>query len=894
MSLLRQLTHGLRGLVCRARKNQDVDEEVQHYFEEATAAWRSRGVSAEDAKQAARLELGNLTVVKEQVCSYGWENAVRTFFYDLHFASRQLRNNPGFTTVSILTLALGIGASTAIFSAVDPVVFEPLPYPHSDRIMMIWPTYKGARFEAAFGTYLELQQRSRSFDSMAIFEPWQPALTADTQPARLEGQSVSASFFRVLGVTPSLGRDFRASEDTFHGPKVVILSDQLWRQQFHGDSAILGRQIKLSDSNYTVIGVMPPGFHDVLSPSAELWTTEQYDTSQIATKFNTWEWGDHLRIMARLGPGINRLQAIQELDSISRNPWPQFPRPRWASLRQGLIVESLQEDIAYTVKPALLAVLGAVILVLAIACVNVTNLVLARGAQRRGEFAVRGALGASKQRLARQLITESLLLASLGGTLGMGFAFAGVRAIIALSPAGLPRLDAIAVDPAAFVFALAITTLIGVITGLVPALHVSRGELQAGLQQSSRRAAGGRARTRRALVVSEVALALVLLVSAGLLLHSMERLLAVDPGFNPSSLLSLQVQSFGHQFDDSASVPGAGERARWRFFEQALDAVQQVPGVKQAAFTSLLPLSDDPQADAVYGTRFENDDPQGGRNVFRYAVSPDYCQTMGIPLRSGRFLDQRDNAAAPHVAMISESLARSHFPGQDSLGKRLKVGPNDQPWFMIVGVVGDVKQTSLAIDETAAVYISAEQSWFADDRMSFVVRAHGDDAPALVPTVKNAIWSVDSTQPIVRVMTMKHLMAIGVAERRFVLILFEAFGLAALLLAAVGMYGVLSCSVTERTREIGVRAALGASRGDIVSLILRDGMRLTAIGIAIGLVGGIAATQSIATLLYGTSPLDPIAWIGVAVMLAGVSAAACCAPAWRASQVDPSITLRAE
>ena len=301
MSLLRQLTHGLRGLLCRAQKNQDIDEEVQHYFEEATAAWRTRGLSAEDAKQAARLELGNMTVVEEQVRSYGWENAVRTFFYDLHFASRQLRNNPGFTIVSILTLALGIGASTAIFSAVDPIVFEPLPYPHSDRIMMIWPTYKGARFEAAFGTYLELQQRSRSFDSMAIFEPWQPALTADTQPERLEGQSVSASFFRVLGVTPSVGRDFRASEDTFHGPKVVILSDQLWRQQFHRDSAILGRQIKLSDNNYTVIGVMPPGFHDVLSPSAELWTTEQYDTSQIATKFNTWEWGDHLRIVARLG-----------------------------------------------------------------------------------------------------------------------------------------------------------------------------------------------------------------------------------------------------------------------------------------------------------------------------------------------------------------------------------------------------------------------------------------------------------------------------------------------------------------------------------------------------------------------------------------------------------------
>jgi putative ABC transport system permease protein len=893
MSLWRQLTRGLRGLMQQSAQSHEIDEELRQYFDDAVTDRMSRGLSAEDAKRAARLQMGNLNAVREQVRSYGWENTLREFLSDLRFAARQLRSNPGFTIVATLTLALGIGATTAIFSAVNPVLFEPLPYPHSNRIMMIWNAYKGERFEAAFGTFVEIQQRTRSFDSMAIFEPWQPALTTGSQPERLEGQSVGASFFRVLGVAPALGRDFLPADDVFQGPQVVILSDQLWRHQFHADPAIVGRAIKLSDNTFTVIGVMPRGFDDVLAPSAQIWTTEQYDPSKLTAGFNTPAWGDHLRIVARLAPGIDRPQAFQDLASIARNPWPQFPRPRWASLKEGLIVDSLQQDIAHTVKPALLAILGAVFLVLAIACVNVINLVLARSAQRRGEFAVRAALGASKRRVVRQLITECLLLAAFGGTLGIGIAFAGARAIVALSPAGLPRLDAISVDPAAFLFALAISSVIGIIAGLIPALHITRNHLQSGLQQNSRRAAGGHAFTRRALVVSQVALALVVLVSAGLLLHSMKRLLAVDPGFQPSSLLTMQVQSFGHRFDDLASAPGAGDGARHRFFEQALDAVRQVPDVQQAAFTSLLPLSDDPQVAAVYGSHFEGEEPQNGRNVFRYAVSPDYCQTMGIPLRSGRFIDAHDNAAAPHVAMISDSLARSRFLNQDAIGKRLKIGPDSQPWFTVVGVVGDVKQTSLAINDAAAVYIPTEQSWFADDTLSFVIRAR-NNASQVTPAAKNAIWSVDSTQPIVRVMAMDRIMAIGEAERRFVLILFEAFGLVALVLAAVGIYGVLSGSVTERTREIGVRAALGASRRDLLTLILRDGMRLTAFGIAIGLFGALAASQALATLLFGVSRLDPASWLGVILVLAAVACIACWAPAWRATRVDPSITLRAE
>ena len=892
MSLWRQLVHGLRSLVNRNAADQDVSDEVQQYFDEAVAAGMDRGLSVEDARRAARFELGNVTRVQEQIHSYGWENIVRTFAADIRYATRQLRNDIGFTTVSVLTLALGIGASTAIFSAVDPILFKPLPYPHASQIMMIWNTWQGARSEISFGTYHELANRSHSFDAMAIFEPWQPTIVGGAQPERLNGQSVSASFFRAIGIAPALGRDFLPSDDMFRGPKVAILSDKLWQQHFHGDTTIIGRQMKLDGDSYIIIGVMPHSFENVLSPSAEIWTTARYDTSLISKNFNSWGWGNHLHLVGRLKPGVTRDQAGLELGQIASAQWSEFPRPRWATLEHGLIIDSLQNDIAHSVKPALLAVLGAVILVLTIACVNVVNLVLARSAQRRGEFAVRSALGASKARIIRQLITENLLLASLGGALGICVAIAGVRTLVTFSPPGLPRLEAISVDEVAFIVALGITIFIGLITGLIPALHLSREQLQSRLQQSSRRAAGGHSWIRHTLVVTEVALALVLLVSAGLLMRSMQRLLSIDPGFHTSHLLTLQVQTSGHQFDDPSASAEFSNRRR-RFFERALEAVRQVPGVQQAAFTSLLPLSDDLPVIGLYGAHFENDAPESGHNVFRYAVSPDYCQTMHIPLRSGRLIDERDAADAPQAALISESLAKRQFPGQNAIGKRLHVGPTDRPWYTVVGIVGDVKQTSLAMDQPDAVYLSTRQTWFEDDTLSFVIRTHGD-AAALTSAIKNAIRSVDKDQPIVRVVTMDNLLAVSEAERRFILTIFEVFGIVALALAAVGIYGILSGSVTERTREIGVRAALGASRGNILSLILHQGMRLTALGVVIGLCGAAIASRALISLLFDVSPLDPITYVGVIVLLGIISAVACCTPAWRAAQVDPSITLRAE
>ncbi len=809
-----------------------------------------------------------------------------TLLQDVRYALRTLRKSPGFTLVAVITLALGIGANTAIFSAVNPILFESLPYPQPSRIMMVWDTSEGARSDVTFHTYREIAERNRSFSELAVFEGVQATMTGPAEPERLDGLSVSSEYFRALGVRPALGRDFEPSDNAFHGAKVTILSDGIWQRRFGGDRAIIGRQIVLDGDAYTVIGVMPRGFENVLAATAEIWLPEQYDSAHIAD-VSSAEWGHHLRMVGRLRPGISREQAHSDLDRIAQTPAPEFPRAPWAALTTGFIVDSLQDDMARDVKPALLAVLGAVMLVLLIACVNVTNLLLARAAQRRGEFAVRAALGAGRVRMIRQLLTESVLLAAFGGALGLLAAQFGVQAIVALSPPELPRLGAISIDRNVFLFALAVTTLIGLIVGTIPALQASRSNLSSVVNEGSRRTSGGHASTRRALVVAEVGLAFVLLVSAGLLLHSLRRLFSVARGFDAENLLTMQVQSSGHQFDDDA--------ARRRFFSEALDAVRHVPGVQSAALTSLLPLSDDTQF-GTYGIDFEKDHgTDGGIGVYRYVVSPGYFRTMRITLRRGRYIDERDVAAAPPAVVISESLAKHEFGKQDPIGQRAHVGgarPN-WPWYTVVGVVGDVKQASLAASDPDAAYIAPEHSWFADEAMSIVVRGRGDSA-ALVRPVEQAIWSVNKDQAIARIATMDRLLAATAAERRFVLILFSAFGGVALALAAVGIYGVLSGGVTERTREIGIRLALGAPRGNIFSLVLGQGMTLTALGLLLGLGGALAANRAIASLLFGISRLDTVTYFGMIALLAAVSAVACWVPARRAMRVDPMVALRHE
>jgi predicted permease len=844
------MMRGLWTLTHREAADQDIADEVRHFLELQAAEGGPRG---------------HATMVEEQVRSYGWENVVDQVIADARHAARRLLASPGFATVAALTLAVGIGASTAIFSAVNPILFEPLPYPDADRVVMISDLYTGGgRQDVTFGTYAELAARSRSFSALAVAKAWQPTLIGRAEPERLDGQRVSAGYFQAIGIPPHLGRDFDAADDRPHGPNVVIISDALWRR----DTTILGRQLTLDGGRFTVIGVMPAGFDNVLQPSAQLWSLLQYESSapflRDAGNHLTREWGHHLAMIGRVRPAVSTETARRELLDLARTPTPEFARPFWASLSDGLLVHALQDDVTSGVRPALLAILGAVLLVLAIACLNVTNLLLARGVQRRGELAMRAALGAGRARIIRQLLTESLLLALLGGVLGLALATVGTRALVALSPPELPRVHAIGIDGVAFAFAFGITTICGVGIGLIPALQSTR-NLRTQRHHSM----------RGALVIAEVALALVLLVGAGLLLRSLNHLFGVSPGFDPSHVVTMQVQD---------------ARERSQFFAQALDAVRRVPGVTSAAFTSQLPLSGEVDGYGVHMELNKRTDESGDFSALRYTVSMGYWQTLGVALRRGRLLDDHDVAGRPHVVLVSESFARRNIPGRDPIGQRLRVGA-DTAWATIVGIVADVKQISLAGDETDAVYTTTSQWSWVDTRQSLVVRARGD-AASLVSAIKAAVWSVDKDQPIVRVAMMDDLVAQSEAKRHFALTVFEAFGLAALALAAIGLYGVLSGTVTERLREIGVRSALGASPAALLTLIVREGMTLASLGVALGLLGAIIASRAITTLLFGVSALDPATYLGVILVLLGVSGLACFLPALRASGIAPLIALR--
>ncbi|MHB1326619.1 MAG: ADOP family duplicated permease [Gemmatimonadales bacterium] len=878
MSLWRQLSRGLSGLLHPGRAAQDADDEVRHYLEQATAEHLARGSSPEAARRAARLEVGSLAAATEELRSYGWERAVEAVATDLRHAVRRLRMEPGFTTVTVLTLALGIGASTAIMSAVGPILFQPLPYPDPNRILAVWDIgTDGVLIEPTFNTHRELRARTTAFETLAVFRPWQPTLTGAHEPERLEAQQVSWEFLRVLGALPALGRDFEAADDRAGAAGAVVLSDELWRRRFGTDPAIIGRPVTLSDESYVVVGVMPRQFENVLGPAAELWTPLRFEPGEGRA------WGHHLRMIGRLRPGESLDGAARDLATIADNPVPDFPRVAWAALDRGLSVTSLHADLTRGAKPALLALLGAATLLLVIACVNVTNLLLARSVRRRGEFALRATLGAGAGRLVRQAVTESLLLAALGGAAGIALAGLGVRALIALSPPELPRLGAVGIDGSVLAFAVGLTLLVGLALGVVPARAAVRADGQ-GPRPMARHVVPGAGRARAVLIVTQVALALVLLVSAGLLLRSMQRVLEMEPGFDPDRRLAMQIRASGLRYADAGSAR--------RYFGDVLDAVRNVPGVAAAALTSQLPLSGDLD---LYGARLEppvRDDQGEAGGTFRYAVSPGYFETMGIPLRQGRLLHAGDRADAVPVAVVSESFARRRLPGVDPLGRQVRIGDSDP--FTIVGVVGDVRQVSLALSQSDAVYLPLEQGGTRSDLvLSLVVRTEGAPA-ALTGRIRQAVWSVDKDQPVVRVATMDDLLSASGAERRFTLIVFQAFALAALALAAAGLYGVLSGSVTARTREIGVRAALGASPRGILTMVVRQGMALTAIGIAVGLACAALTTRALAAMLFGTSPLDPTTFLMVVILLVVVALLACVAPAWRAVRVNPASPLRAE
>jgi putative ABC transport system permease protein len=882
VSLWRQLRRGVRALVAGRRADRDADEEIQQFLDDSAAELERDGVPPEEARRRARLGAGNPLALREEVRASGWEHITETAIADVRYGLRRLTRSPGFAGVTIATLALGIGSATAIVSVAIPVFVRTLPYPQADRIHAIWDrTQAGARVELAFGNVVELQERSATFDAMAATRVWQPTLSGQFAPERLDGQGVSLDYFRVFGMAPRIGRGFAAAEDMPNGAPVVVVSDRLWRRRFGADPDFVGKQITLDGNAYHVIGVMPASFEHRLMPPADVWRALQYDRTLPSLQGR--EWGHHLRMFGRLRDGVSYLDAVAELGQIARDPIPRFARANWASLPQGLLVDPLHDELTRDARPAMLAVVSAAALLLLIAAVNVINLLLARNAQRRAELAMRTALGAGRSRLIRQLVTETFVLAGLGGVGGYAVGQVCLRGLAALGPEGVPQTAGAALDTPVFSVAFAVTAVVGLLVGFAPAF--SNGDLKGGVPQGAWKSAASHHLTRRWLVIAEVAFALVLLVGAGLLLRSLQHLFAISPGFDDRNTLTMQVPIAGRRYADPA--------ATHRFFEQALEAVKRVPGVADAALTTQLPLSGDSD---VYGLQFESTSAQqqsADGAAFRYAVTPGYFEAMRIPLRRGRLLSAQDRAGAPPAVVISEAFAAARFPNADPLGQRVHIGPTNRPWFTIVGVVGDVKQTSLESNLFAAVYVTPEQWHFPDRARWFVVKANGD-AAALTAAVRSAIWSIDKDQPIVRVALMSRWVEATAGTRRFAMVLFEAFGLAALLLTAIGIYGVVSAGVNDRVREIGVRSALGATRGHILAMVMGQGLWLSAAGVAIGLAIAATASRGLQSLLFGISPLDPASYAAVVVLLIGVAAAASWLPAWRAARVDPSVTLRSE
>lgn len=816
---------------------------------------------------------------KHQLRTASGDSTVTLLQSDLRFAWRMLLRRPAFTTLAVFTLALGIGATTAIFSAVNPILFESLPYPKADRLMMIWEGSDLAdKSNIGYATYADILGKNRSFSSVAAVGYGTATMTGKGEPQFLVGQRVTPSFFSVLGVPPAIGRAFSNEENVRGAQRVVVLANALWRNRFGGDSTIVGKPIVLDGNSFLVVGIMPSTFENVLSPTAQFYTPLRYDVSlpQACRSCR------HLRVVARRKPDISASQAQRDLSTLARNMGRDFPKEyRNASF----IAPALGDDIVTGVRPALLAVMGAVALVLLVACLNVMNLLLARSAQREGEFAVRAALGAGRARIVRQLLSESVLLALLGGAAGVGVAFVGVRLLVALSPANLPRLSAIEMEGSVLAFAFGVTTVVGILFGLVPAVQASRTNVQDNIRRNTRRSASTSRFTRSTLVVSEVALAIVLLVGSGLLFRSMEKLFAVNPGFDSDNLLTMRIQSGAGRLRNDTLVAD--------FLQSALAAVRNQPSVLSAALTSQLPLSDDSDR---YGVHFETQpkfNPEEDRGGFRYAVSDQYFETMKIPLVSGRYFASTDIANTPPVAIINQSFARKRFGTDSPVGQRIKIGGMDGPWREVVGIVGDVKQESLAAEQLEAVYLPAVQWRFVDYAMTAVIRTRVEPA-TIVPVLRKAIWSVDKDQPIVRIATADQLMAERAAERRFALVLFEAFALVALVLAAAGIYGVLSGTVTERHRELGVRAALGATSGNQIAMVLRQGMTLTAIGIVVGIGAALASSRVLSSMLYNISPLDPATYALVTVALVSVALLACWLPARRASRTSPLEALKAE
>lgn len=805
------------------------------------------------------------------------EALMESVLHSLRVAVRSLLRAPALTTLVVATLALGVGATTSVYSVARASLFAAPPYPRSDRLALVWERDEnGGESNIGYATFEDFSREDRVFESAAAMSYWTPTLNDGSETTRLAGQRVTWRFFDVLGVKPMLGRGFTLEEDRRGANRVVVLGYSLWSTRFGSDSSIVNRDIMVNGVTYRVAGVLPPTFESLLAPGTELWAPLGYDA--------TLSWAcrtcRHLRMVARLHPDITLTNANQALDAAYLRLRDRFPN-EYAD--PGTRLTSVHEYVVRATRPALIALLGGVALVALIACFNAANLLLGRALRRESEFAVRVALGASSRRLAALLLSEGLLIAVAAAAIGSVLAVLGVDLVVRLAPAGVPRLGQVRVDAAALTFAAGLAVFTGLAASVVPAIALLRGGLEGSIRSGARSVVGsGRHRLRSALVAAEVAVAVMLISGASVLFGSLSRLLAVDGGFETRNRLTMELDLSGPAFGDSGAITQA-----WR---GTLDAVHAVPGVRSAALASQIPLGGNVD---MYGLHLEDRpsaNPAEDPSALRYGVTPRYFETMGIPVRAGRLFTDADAERAPPVVLLNETAAARLFPGGTALGRRLQLGGSQSPMRTVVGVVGNTLHRGLDSEREMQIYIPTTQ-WWEEGYATLIV--HTSLRPeSMIPTLQAAVRGAVSGIAISKVTTMERLMSISTADRRFALALFAAFAGVALVLATAGLYGVLSATVVERTREIGVRTALGAQRGQVLSMIVRQGMVLTGIGLGVGLFATWGSTRIISTLLFGMSASDPMVLGSVVIVLLVAAFLASALPALRASRVDPVIALR--
>jgi putative ABC transport system permease protein len=801
-----------------------------------------------------------------------------TLGQDLWLAFRKLRKSPGFTLIAVLTLALGMGANSAIFSVVDAVLLRPLPMADSERLVRVYSVSRSDKGSSSALDFRDMREKNRSFQELAAADGAELNLTgAGQEPERLQGAQVSAEFFQVLGVQPQLGRVFLSGEDQPGNSRVVVLGHSLWKRRYGGDPAVLGKSLDIAGQPYTVVGVMRPGFD--FPSKAQLWIPLTWEGELLAPIRRGAHWLD---VYGRLAPGVSLEQAGADLVALTKALEAQYPQTNTGFSARVL---PLRDDLVGDVKPALLLLLGAVGLVLLISCANLSNLLLARAVGREGEISVRLALGATPGHIVRQLLVESLVLAVLGGVAGLLMASWSLDALVAFGPKDIPRLDEVAVNGQVLAFSAGLSVLTALLFGLFPALQAARVELGHSLRDVGRSSTGVRHRARNVLVVSETALAVVLLVAAGLLLKSFVRLQQVDPGFRSDHVLTL-----GLALPES-TYPQGGEVTE-AFYDRLLERVRALPGVRAVAATHHLPLNGRNTTTSIRDMSRPEPAPGQLQLAQVRVVTPGFFEVMRVPLERGRLLTAQDAVTGTRGVLISEEAARRYWPGEEPLGRTVELGMSFGNGMMggeVVGIVGDVRHQGVAKEPFPEVYVPYGQARASD--MSLIVRTEGEPL-ALAASVRAEVRALNKDLPVANVRALETIVGDAVAQPRFLMALVGIFALLALMLAALGLYGVVTFAISQRTRELGIRMALGADARSVVRLVLGQYLQLTALGVGVGLVLAFVASRLLTGLLYTVAAADPWAYVGVTVLLVGVALVASFLPAYRATRIDPAIALK--